>query len=59
MTHSLSIEVSIIDFTLLSSQFGFLTLWEIPEKYLIIFDHKIIILRWEDNKYHSVNLKDK
>lgn len=38
-------EVSIIDFALLLLQFGFLTLWIISEKYLSLFDFKLIVLR--------------
>ena len=51
-------EVSIIDFALSSSQLGSLTLSEILGEYPLLSNHELIVLRWEDVGYNSVNPKD-
>lgn len=40
--------VSIIDLALSSPELGPLCLWEIPEEYPSLSDHKLILLGWED-----------
>ncbi len=49
-TRPRSQRVSIIDLALSTASLGPLTLWEIPEKYLSMSDHELILLRWEDLK---------
>lgn len=40
--------ISIIDLALSSSKLGPLCVWEIPEEYPSLLDHKLIFLAWED-----------
>lgn len=54
-TQPLSREVSVIDLVLSSAQLGPLTLWEIPEKHPSFSDHELIVLRWKDVEYNSIN----
>ena len=47
-TRSRSQGISIIDLALTTTSLGPLTLWEIPEEYPSMLDHKLILLQWED-----------
>lgn len=40
--------MSIIDLALTSLDLGPLRVWEIPEEYLSLSDHELILVEWED-----------
>ena len=40
--------ISIIDLALSSPGLGPLRVWEIPEEYLSLSDHKLILMEWKD-----------
>ena len=40
--------ISIIDLALTSLELGPFRVWEIPEKYLLLSDYKLILIEWED-----------
>ena len=44
-----------IDLALSTAEPGSLTLWEILEEYSSLSDHELIVLRWEDVCYDSVD----
>ena len=47
-TRPLSQGISVIDLALTTAALGPLTLWKIPKEYLVLSDHELIFLRWED-----------
>ena len=44
-------DILVIDLSLSTAELGPLALWEIPEEYLSLSDHELIVLRWEDITY--------
>ena len=48
-------EVLVIDLALSSIELGPIILWEIPEQFPLLSNHELIVLRWEDIDYDSVN----
>lgn len=40
--------ISIVDLALTSPQLGPLRVWEIPEEYLSLFDHELILVEWDE-----------
>ena len=47
-TRLLSQGISIIDLVLTSPELGVFRVWEIPEEYLSLSDHELILMEWED-----------
>ena len=47
-TRPLSQKISVIDLAISTVTLRPLTLWEIPEDYLVLLDHELILLRWKD-----------
>lgn len=44
--------VSIINLALLMIELGLLSLWKIPKDFVLVFDHKQIILYWNNMRYN-------
>lgn len=56
-TCSLNKEILVIELALSFVQLGPLTPWEISKKHLLLSDHQLIVLPWEDVDYNLVNQK--
>lgn len=47
-TRPSSAGISIIDLALTSPELGPLRVWEIPEEYLSLSDHELILVEWDE-----------